>query len=397
MGFLTVLTGIIALLSTINIVFLRFLNREWWQLKPARFAAFIVPVATLAGLAIMIIGFRTAGMNMIAVGALTGSAGLILTLSMLIALPLASLSRFALSRLLRTAGSDHPQGSASKTLSRRAFVSKTAAAFPVVTGGLGVGGLAASFSDVMVDLLEIEFDRLPSQLDGFRILHLSDLHLGRYFQLSDLENTLQAAEQLRPDLVLVTGDICDITGLLPDTLRMIASLHPRNGCFASIGNHEYYHGIANSIEAHGRSEVPLLLEKGVTLTVGGADLYIGGSDDPRSLFDNTDEFLRATVDRSLTGAPQSAFKIIMSHRPRGFVSAAAFGVDLTLAGHTHGGQIGLAGRSVFETYDPPNFYWGLYKEGRARLYTSAGVGHWFPFRLGCPAEAPVIVLRSARG
>ena len=70
-------------------------------------------------------------------------------------------------------------------------------------------------------------------------------------------------------------------------------------------------------------------------------------------------------------------------------------MNLTLSGHTHGGQIGLGGRSIFEYLGGPGQYlWGEYNSGSGKLYTSAGVGHWFPFRLGCPAEAPVLVLRS---
>jgi uncharacterized protein len=82
----------------------------------------------------------------------------------------------------------------------------------------------------------------------------------------------------------------------------------------------------------------------------------------------------------------------MSHRPDAFDHAAVRGIDLTLAGHTHGGQIGMFGRSVFESYWPERYLWGRYERNGSQLYTSAGVGHWFPFRLGCPPEAPVIEL-----
>ncbi|RKX73418.1 MAG: hypothetical protein DRP60_11930 [Spirochaetes bacterium] len=78
--------------------------------------------------------------------------------------------------------------------------------------------------------------------------------------------------------------------------------------------------------------------------------------------------------------------------------AAELGVNLTLAGHTHGGQIGVGGRSFFDWVLPYKYLWGHYtKDNGSQLYTSAGIGHWFPFRLGCPAEAPVFVLRRGEG
>ena len=94
-------------------------------------------------------------------------------------------------------------------------------------------------------------------------------------------------------------------------------------------------------------------------------------------------------------APSDAFKVLMSHRAKALDFADRFNVDLILAGHTHGGQIGFNRRSVFENFLANEPYlWGKYKKGKTQLYTSSGVGHWFPFRIGCPAEAPIIVLKN---
>jgi predicted MPP superfamily phosphohydrolase len=277
--------------------------------------------------------------------------------------------------------------------SRRSFLRSSAVIFPAIAVGASVSGFGVSFGRVRVHELPLIYDNLPDQLEGFRMLHISDMHLGRYFQLDGLEQLLMDAEQFEPDMILVTGDICDVNPLLDDTLSMIGELKPRYGCWASIGNHEYYHGLHLSRAAHSRSDIPLLMNTGQTIDVDGVALYIGGVDDPASLWTNADGFLQRTVSETLSGAPSNAFRIIMSHRPRGFVEAARQGVELTLAGHTHGGQIGVGGRSIFETTDPPNYYWGHYADGKSQLYTSAGAGHWFPFRLGCRAEAPVILLK----
>ena len=85
---------------------------------------------------------------------------------------------------------------------------------------------------------------------------------------------------------------------------------------------------------------------------------------------------------------------MMSHRTSGFDYSAAQGNDLTLAGHTHGGQIGFNGRSLLTSLNPERYMRGLYERGGSKLYVSAGAGHWFPYRLGCPPEIPTYVLTS---
>jgi predicted MPP superfamily phosphohydrolase len=102
--------------------------------------------------------------------------------------------------------------------------------------------------------------------------------------------------------------------------------------------------------------------------------------------------MRQSIGKSIKDSVSDEFKVLMSHRPRALDVAGEFGVDLILAGHTHGGQIGLNGRSVFEGVMKERYLWGKYQKGSAKLYTSSGVGHWFPYRLGCPAEAPIITL-----
>ena len=102
-----------------------------------------------------------------------------------------------------------------------------------------------------------------------------------------------------------------------------------------------------------------------------------------------------TVNKAMADANGEAFKLLLSHRPRALDVAGPADIDLILAGHTHGGQLGYQGRSVFEDYLKNRYLWGRYSKGKTQLYTSSGVGHWMPFRLGCPPEAPIITLERA--
>jgi predicted MPP superfamily phosphohydrolase len=134
--------------------------------------------------------------------------------------------------------------------------------------------------------------------------------------------------------------------------------------------------------------------------VGQAKLFVGGADDPVHLAGDIEGRLGPSIARAAEGSGPSDFRLLLCHRPEGFGPAIAHGFDLTLSGHTHGGQLGLFGRSLFERLYPDTGWWGTYERARpgrgpARLYTTSGFGHWFPFRLGCPTEMPVLVLEGS--
>ncbi|MCK6551419.1 metallophosphoesterase [Myxococcota bacterium] len=257
---------------------------------------------------------------------------------------------------------------------------------------LGGAGAAGGIGVAQVVELELAYPELPAELEGLRILQLSDVHLGGFIDLDEIESLVEQGAKARADLVLLTGDIADDMARFPRALELFEQLKPRYGLFASIGNHEYFRGFREAQRAYDKSNVPLLLERGHTIRVGGAQLHVSGADDPRFLARQDGDFFKRTVATSLDGAPSDAFHVLMSHRPEGFAAAKEAGVHLTLAGHTHGAQLGLGGRSLLEPLLPDKYMWGPYQEGASRLYTSSGAGHWFPFRLGCPRELPTIKL-----
>ena len=138
------------------------------------------------------------------------------------------------------------------------------------------------------------------------------------------------------------------------------------------------------------------MNEGLTVPVGAATLYLGGVDDPRFLRSPASYAqLRNSVEQAVSASPSDAFTVLLSHRSQALDYAAPTGTDLILAGHTHGFQLGMAGRSFFEPFFPERYIWGHYEKGRTQLYTTAGVGHWLPFRFGCPPEAPIITLHRA--
>jgi predicted MPP superfamily phosphohydrolase len=276
---------------------------------------------------------------------------------------------------------------------RRRALQRITALIPLSALAASTGGMAQSFSDCRIREIPLPYPALPPSLEGLKILHISDCHLGPYVDLDDLERLLLRVERFRPDLALISGDIADELSQLPGAIKLFEGLNAPLGAFACMGNHDYYRGERRVRGQFDRSSVAMLVNAGVVLKAGGSELFIGGADDPRRMGVDVSDFMRRSVDQTLSGAPTEAFKIIMSHRPTGFDRAAESGVQLTVAGHTHGGQVGFLGRPLFEPWGWERHVWGKYQRVDFQLYVSSGVGHWFPFRLGCPTEAPILILK----
>ncbi len=368
-----------------------FVRRFWKRVfsgVPFRYIVFVLIISAMLWLAGKLSGSATILLVGASVLAVFSLSGLLLTVTLPIPLIIDLLIRKYRSFADRTPAVSHDP-------SRRYFLKTSATAFPALALGTAGTGMAGSFQSVRIPEKEVYFEGLSDELDGFRILHLTDLHLGYYFNLPDLEEALRKSEQHHPDLILVTGDIADDLRQLPDALQLIDQAESRYGAFASLGNHEYIRNINEVRDIFKRSAVPLLVNGHTEVRHKDSPLVIAGIDDPRTMRGDITNFLDQSIGQSLKKAPEHGFRILMSHRPRALDVATGFKVDLVLSGHTHGGQIGLYGKSLFEgMVEREPYMWGLYRKNNTQLYTSAGLGHWFPFRLNCPPEAPVIILRK---
>jgi predicted MPP superfamily phosphohydrolase len=205
----------------------------------------------------------------------------------------------------------HVHGTGHVNIERRNFIKVAASALPVMALGTAGSGMAGSFQPVRINRVPMYFAGLPDELDGFKILHLSDLHLGYYFHLFDLEETLKQAEKDKPDLVLVTGDIADDLSQLPEALKLIDQLKATHGAYMSLGNHEYMRGIEDVYRIVSASPVPLLVNSAHRITHLNSKVYIGGADDPRRLRGNVDTFLDQTVKKTMSNATDGVEKVFL--------------------------------------------------------------------------------------
>ncbi|MDR0933705.1 MAG: metallophosphoesterase [Burkholderiaceae bacterium] len=240
--------------------------------------------------------------------------------------------------------------------------------------------------------MEITLARLPKALDGMTIVQISDLHVNAFNPEHKVRSLVETVNALKPDLVLLTGDIVDGTvAKRQKDIEPLRTLRARYGVFGSAGNHEYYSGFDAWRKKFAELGIHMLYNGHVTLSVNDQPLVLAGITDPVAASFGKDV---PNVSEALAGAPEHALRILMAHRPQEANIHANAGIDLQLSGHTHGGQIIGLNRIVARFND--NLLMGWYDIGYMKLYISTGISLWngFPVRFGVPSEMPVIVLRA---
>lgn len=239
---------------------------------------------------------------------------------------------------------------------------------------LAVAAVAGIYAMVNARTLHITSVDIPATVD-MDIVQLADIHLGSVG--SDfLVPVVEKTNSLNPDVVVITGDLVDSHHRLDS--EALSRLNDLNApIFFVLGNHERYAGLANVMALLETTKVKTLRNKSVDF----GPLQIIGIDDEN---DVADRLRQIKID-------PAKFAILLYHRPEGLEAASEAGVDLMLAGHTHGGQI-----FPFNYYVRRHFRYmkGLYKHKNLYLYVSPGTGTWGPrMRLGSKSEITLLKLR----
>ena len=260
----------------------------------------------------------------------------------------------------------------------------------------GAGGLAlllgahAVLAPPRVRQRVVRVPGLPAELEGYRIGQLSDVHCGPNAPEHRVASWVARLNALQVDLMTVTGDlITHGDSHVEPVARALGRLRARDGVFACMGNHDYFtdgEQLVRALEQHG---LKVLRNRGEVVTRGAARLYVAGVDDTWTSRDD--------MKRALAGRPEGVPTVLLAHDPDLFPQAHALSVELTLSGHTHGGQIAVPGvRRLSLARLMTRWTAGLYREGRSWLYVNRGAGTTGPpLRLGAPAELAVLTLRRA--
>jgi len=279
--------------------------------------------------------------------------------------------------------------------SRREFLRFTGAMLPPVFT-LSLTGIAmAQLNNVRVRRFVLPIATLPKELDGITIAQVSDMHVGRFTNGEVLQKMVRMVNEMRADLVLLTGDLInDALADLDTGLGLARALEARFGLAIIEGNHDLIENPAEFERRVRASGIPFLLDESTIIDVHGFPVQLLGLSWTRVHGQERDAAIGAAVKNLLEQREADAFPILMAHHPHAFDAAADAGLPLTLSGHTHGGQLMLNEQLGF---GPALFhYWsGLYTRGRSKLIVSNGVGNWFPLRVNAPAEIVHITLRQA--
>jgi predicted MPP superfamily phosphohydrolase len=240
--------------------------------------------------------------------------------------------------------------------------------------------------------VEVALARWPRALDGFRIVQISDLHVGPLLDRRFAADVAARVNALAPDLVAVTGDLVDgSVARVGAEVEPLGAIRARHGVFFVTGNHDYYSGadgwVARVLELGWRA----LRNERVAIEAEGTGFEIAGVDDHNGRL--VEPGGGEDLERALGGRDPGRAVVLLAHDPTTFKRASRIGVDLQLSGHTHGGQIW-----PFRWFVRAVIPWieGLHRVGASALYVSRGTGFWGPpMRLGAPAEISELVLRAA--
>ncbi len=288
---------------------------------------------------------------------------------------------------------------AAPALSRRQFLTMAAVATPpLFTIAAGIGGYRQT-QGFMIRPMEFDVPGLPKELDGLTIAHLSDMHAGKFSDEKLLRRIVDATNDLRSDVVLVTGDLIDFSlNDLPGATDALRRIDAPAGLHMCEGNHDLFESREEFENGVRDSGLNILINQTENLRLRGRDVQIHGlrwGSEESSRGHRQEGGAGPNIEAIRPNIDPDAFSIMLAHHPHAFDFAADAGIPLVLSGHTHGGQFMLtddigAGPLMFK-------YWsGLYKKPNSRLVVSNGVGNWLPLRINAPAEILHLTLKSVQ-
>ncbi|WEG11525.1 metallophosphoesterase [Pullulanibacillus sp. KACC 23026] len=282
----------------------------------------------------------------------------------------------------------------SLTMNRRKFL-KTS--FGLITASLlATPGYSFFLERFWVETtqLSLKMSRLPHAFNGLRIVQISDLHLGFYYDVHNLEGIVRRVNQLNPDLICFTGDLVheQLDGI-EKSIPVLKKLNASLGKVAIFGNHDFRGGDPARVQATlEKSDFHFLKNSHMTISRGKSALHIAGLDD---LFGGHPDGKKA-----LKGIPRNGFTLLLAHEPdlADWKQAVPYPVDLMLSGHSHGGQIRVPFLGALYRPDGAKHYIeGLKTIGQSdmKLYVNRGIGTtYLPFRFNCRPEMTLFILRS---
>jgi predicted MPP superfamily phosphohydrolase len=262
------------------------------------------------------------------------------------------------------------------------------------------GGLLAKVGQIelndetttpVLERVEIPIQNLKPALEGFTIVQLSDIHLRPYTKPDLVKRAVEMSNELRPDLVVLTGDyVWREQEAAFELAPILAGLNARHGIYSVLGNHDHWLDVEITKRAFEEAGLPMLINQGLEIREGNGSFYLAGMDDGWSG--------KPDLNMTLEKAPSNTPIVLLLHEPD-LVDETSLDprITLQLSGHTHGGQVLVAGQPPIFTPDLGKKYsQGLFRVHDTWLYTNRGLGVIsVPLRLNCPPEVTLLTLTRA--
>ncbi len=242
-------------------------------------------------------------------------------------------------------------------------------------------------NSLSIEKIDIKLPRLPKKLDGFRLVHLSDIHHSPFTNLEHISRAVKVANRLKPDMFVLTGDyVSHESEYIEPVAEVLGQLSSEFGTFACLGNHDHWTDAELVTSSFRRANINVLINEGFRFTARDSSLWLCGVDD--YMVGKTD------LKSALHGSFADEMKLLLAHNPVIFRQAARFDVDLVLSGHTHGGQVKLRDedKRILPQRKLKN---GLHRRRDSQIYITRGIGTVvLPIRYQCPPEISLIELQS---
>jgi len=245
----------------------------------------------------------------------------------------------------------------------------------------------AEANTLTVEKVEIRLEKLPKNLEGFRIVQLSDVHHSPFTHLDFIKRAVEIANELKPDMFVLTGDfVSHEPEYIAPVAKVMGTLESEFGSFACLGNHDHWTNAELVTSSLREQNIKVLINEGFRFAARDASFWLCGVDD--YMAGMTD--LRA----ALRGSFPDEMKLLLAHNPKTLYRAARADIDLMLSGHTHGGQVKI--RADEKRILPRRkFASGLYRRRNTQVYVTRGIGTVvLPVRFGCPPEISLLELHS---
>jgi uncharacterized protein len=268
-------------------------------------------------------------------------------------------------------------------------------------------GFASGRLRYTVERVDVPVANLPAGLDGLRMAQLSDIHIGDYMPPQEIRRAVDMANSLQPDISFVTGDfVSSIGDPLEACISELSRLQAPLGVWGCNGNHEIYAGVEDEAQQLFREKgMRLLRASSAVVEHNGERFNLMGVDYQRDHMTSSEGERPGPMLREIEHLIRRDMpNVLLSHNPNSFRRAAELGIELSLAGHTHGGQVKfeIVDHSVSPARLITPFVAGLYRlplsaDGqKAALYVNRGLGTLgFPVRIGVPPEITLLTLRRA--